>query len=472
MTSNEAPMTLTRRNFLGASACSAMSTAGLLNTILTLRHINAAAADGVPADDPYKAIVCVFLYGGNDSNNLLIPRESSAHAKYLASRTVLGIPLTGILPLNALNDNGLSLGIHDSMTGCRDLFAQGKLAVLSNVGTLIAPATLEDYRNQTAAIPPNLFSHSDQQMAWQTSASTGNAAYSQTGWGARMAEAIVAGQGKTSVSMLVSLSGTNFFQVGKTMLPFRPGPGGTPVFRLGQGSKTQDVTRYTAFRSVLNAEYANLMEDAFADLSNKSIIEADTINAALQGTSAFTMIPNSGLGEQLRTVAKMVQAQGPLGMKRQIFFVSTGGFDTHGPQIADHANLLGGVSAAMKGFQDALESINMGGSVTSFTASDFNRTFDSNGRGSDHGWGGHHMVMGGSVEGQKIYGSFPDPDILTSGNPLDTGRGRWVPTTSVDQYAATLAQWFGLSGTQIREVFPNILNFDADLGFMKSGATT
>ena len=468
MSQPEVPTILTRRNFLGTSACSAMSTAGLLSTILSLRHINAVAADTVPASDPYKAIVCIFLYGGNDSGNLLIPREASAHAKYLASRSVLGIPLSGILALNALNDNGLNLGLHGSMTGCRDLFAAGKLAVLSNVGTLIAPATMNDYRNQTAAIPENLFSHSDQQMAWQTSAGTTNAAYAQTGWGARMAEAIVGAQGHTSVSMLVSLAGTNFFQVGKTMLPVRPGPGGTPVFKLGQGSAAQDVTRYTAFRSVLNAEYANLMEDAFADLSNKSIIEADTINAALQGTSAFTMIPNNDFGNQLRTVAKLVQAQGPLGMSRQIFFVATGGFDTHGDQIVPQSILLNGVSTAMKGFQDALETINMGNSVTSFTASDFNRTFDSNGRGSDHGWGGHHMVMGGAVDGQKVYGSFPDPDILVAGNPLDTGRGRWIPTTSVDQYAATMAKWFGLSDSQVRDVFPNIVNFDPNLGFMKA----
>jgi uncharacterized protein (DUF1501 family) len=252
------------------------------------------------------------------------------------------------------------------------------------------------------------------------------------------------------------------------MFPFRPGPGGTPVFRLGQGTSTQDVTRYTAFRNILNAEYANLMEDAFADLSNKSIIEADTINTALAGTSAFPTIPNSGLGEQLRTVAKMIQAQGPLGITRQIFFVATGGFDTHGPQLADHANLLGGVSSAMKGFQDALETINMGNSVTTFTASDFNRTYDSNGRGSDHGWGSHHIVMGGAVDGQKVYGAFPDPDINLAGHPLNTGRGNWIPTTAVDQYAATMAKWFGLSDTQLRDVFPNLQNFDPDLGFMKA----
>lgn len=466
MNAPQTPTLLTRRNFLGTSACSAMSTAGLLNTLLTLRSINAFAQD--VSSDTYKAIVCVFLYGGNDSNNLALPRETSAHAKYLASRTVVGIPQAQILPLNSLNDKGMQIGLHPNMTGCQSLYNAGKLALVTNLGTLVAPATLQDYRNGSAAIPDNLFSHSDQQMAWQTSAYTMGAANSRTGWGARMCEAIMASQATTSISMLVSLSGTNFFQTGTTLLPFRPGPGGTPTFKLGQSSAAKDVTRYTTFRNLLSEEYANVMEDAFADLSNQSIVEADTINTAIKGTSAFTMIPNSGLGDQLRTVAKLVQASGPLGMKRQVFFCATGGFDTHGPQLAPHANLLGGLSDSLKGFQDALDSIGMGANVTTFTASDFNRTFDSNGQGTDHGWGGHHMVMGGSVNGQKLYGTFPDPDITTPGNPLDTGRGRWVPTTSVDQYAATMAKWFGLSDSQIRDVLPTITNFDANLGFMKA----
>ncbi len=445
-----------------------MSTAGLLNTILALRSLNAQTIEGLPADAPYKALVCVFHYGGNDSNNLLIPRQSTAHQTYLANRTVIGLPLTGILPLNSLNDNGMELGLHGSMAGCQELYNQGRLALLANVGTLIAPTTLADYRNGTAAVPDNLFSHSDQQIAWQTSAATMNAAYSQTGWGGRLAEAIMAGQERQSISMLISLSGTNFFQVGRTMLPFRPGPGGTPTFRLGQSSRSQDVTRYAAFRSVLDAEHANLMEDAFADLSNKSIVEADTINAALQGTGTFPMIPNNDLGNQLRTVAKFIQAAGPLGMRRQIFFVSNGGYDLHGDFIAPHAQLMGGVSSALKGFDDALGSISMSNAVTTFTASDFNRTYDSNGRGSDHGWGGHYMVMGGAVRGQRIYGAYPDPDILAGTNPLDTGRGRWVPTLAVDQYAATMAKWFGLSSSRMSEVFPNIGNFDADIGFMNA----
>ena len=243
MNSLDSPALLTRRNFLGASACSAMSTAGLLNTLLTLRTINAYAQD-VPGDS-YKAIVCVFLYGGNDSNNLALPRETTAHAKYMASRTVVGIPQAQILPLNSLNDAGMQIGLHPNMTGCQQLYNAGKLALVTNLGTLVAPATLQDYRNGSAAIPDNLFSHSDQQMAWQTSAYTMDAAHRRTGWGARMVEAIMASQGTTSISMLVSLNGTNFFQTGSTLLPFRPGPGGTPTFKLGQSSATKDVSRYT-----------------------------------------------------------------------------------------------------------------------------------------------------------------------------------------------------------------------------------
>lgn len=469
MSSRKSPSILTRRKFMGYSACSAMTTASLLNSILSLRQVNAAAGDSLAPDAPYKALVCIFLFGGNDSANMLLPRSASAHARYLASRGAVGLPLNAITPLDALNDPGLNLGIHGAMQGCKELFDQGNLAMLSNVGTLIAPATLQDYRNRSAAIPEHLFSHSDQQVAWQTSADTSNIAYNQTGWGGRMADCLSGAQENGAISMLVSLSGTNFFQVGNTLLPFRMGSNGAPAYKLGQGSSEREQSRYQAFRSILNANSANLMEDAFADLSNKSIRDSDTINSALSNSSSFDMIPDSGLGNQLRMVAKMVQSREALGMKRQIFFCATGGFDTHGPQVGAHAGLLGGLSASIKGFNDALGTIGAEDMVTSFTASDFGRTYDSNGRGSDHGWGGHHIISGGAVRGRNIYGAFPDPDITTGTNPLDTGRGRWLPTTSVEQYGATLAKWFGLSETQIREVFPNIGNFGAtDLGFMNT----
>ncbi len=246
----------------------------------------------------------------------------------------------------------------------------------------------------------------------------------------------------------------------------RLGSGGAPIYRLGQNRNVREESRYEVFRSLLARDYANLMEDAFADLSNRAIADSETINAALEGTDAFDMIPASGLGNQLKTVARMIQSRQSLGLKRQIFFCATGGFDTHGPQLDAHPGLLAGVNSALTGFWDALGSIGQQDAVTTFMASDFGRTFDSNGRGSDHGWGSHHVVMGGAVRGQRVYGQFPDLDLQSS-NPLDTGRGRWLPTTSVDQYGATLAKWFGVPDSELSTVFPNLGNFATRaLGFM------
>ncbi|MDP0491633.1 MAG: DUF1501 domain-containing protein [Verrucomicrobiota bacterium JB023] len=461
------PNLLTRRKFLGQTACSAMTTASLLNSLLTMRSVNAQSAGVAKEADDYKALVCIFLFGGNDSANMLVPSEAGAHAKYLESRAELGLARSELLPLGASNDPGLDLAVHGAMTGCERMFKEKNLAFLANVGTLLGPATLSDYRNGTAVIPDHLFSHSDQQVAWQTSALSDNLYYQQTGWGGRIADALMASQEEAKISMLVSLSGTNFFQVGKTLLPFRMGADGAPTYHLGKGESDREMTRYETFRSLLSAENANMMEEAFSDLSERSIRDADTINAAIENTGDFETIPGSNLGNQLRMVAKLVEARKELGMKRQVFFVATGGFDTHGEQLYTHSGLLSGVSSALTGFHDALDSIGASDMVTSFTASDFGRTYDSNGRGSDHGWGGHHLISGGAVDGGKIYGEFPDPDITTGSHLLDTGRGRWLPTTSVDQYGATMARWFGLSDSQIHDVFPNLKNFsNQDLQFM------
>ena len=267
--------------------------------------------------------------------------------------------------------------------------------------------------------------------------------------------------------MLISLGGTNFFQVADTIQPVRLPGGGLPAYKLGQDTSQAGVERYAAFRKILEKDYANLLENAFSDVSNRAIRDIDTVNAAIAETGDYSeTIPDNRLGNQLRVVAKLIEARESLGQRRQIFFCATGGFDTHGDQLAGHANLLGGLDSALAGFNGALGSLGMKDSVTTFTASDFGRTFDSNGRGSDHGWGSHHIVMGGAVRGNRIYGEYPDLD-LTDGNPLDTGRGRWLPTTSVDQYSATLAKWFGVSDTNLATIFPNLGNFSTtDLGFM------
>lgn len=439
----------------------------MLSTLANLRQLNAAVADDSAVDGGYKALVCLFLYGGNDAANMLVPTAAAPYADYAAGRGPLTIAQDAFLQLGASNDDGRALGLHPSMGGVADLFRSGNAAMIANVGTLVAPTTLEQYRNRTSEVPPNLFSHNDQQVLWQTSIPNDSSAFQPNGWGGRMADLLHSAHNDSSVSMLVSLAGTNFFQVADTLQPVRLPGGGLPAYRLGQDTSPEGVSRYAAFRRVLDRPYANLLDQAFADVSNRAIEDIDTVNAAIAETDDFGgVIPDTNLGNQLRIVAKLIQARAALGMRRQIFFCATGGFDTHGPQLDRHAGLLGGVSSALSGFQAAMGGLGVNDEVTAFTASDFGRTFDSNGRGSDHGWGSHHMVVGGAVNGRRVYGDYPDLD-LADGNPLDTGRGRWIPTTSVDQYGATLARWFGVSESNLATVFPNIGNFaTSDLGFM------
>ncbi|EDY84583.1 conserved hypothetical protein [Verrucomicrobiia bacterium DG1235] len=454
---------INRRRFLKLSACAAVGTTSLFDTLLNLRQLNAASAGVLGSNEDYKALVCIFLYGGNDSNNTLIPTNTADYSLYAAGREQLTLPKSELLALASLNTQGRPFGIHPSLTGCRDLFDSGDLAFVANVGTLFAPASLSDFRNKTSAIPSHLFSHSDQQVLWQTSVKEDPAAV-RTGWGGRAADLIHSIHNDQSTSMLVSIAGANFFQVGENLLPFHMDAAGARSYEILNGSDQYATTRAESFRQLLERDYAHKMEQTFADISLSSIKNADTFNAAIGDASSFDMLPNTGLGDQLRMVAKLIQSREALGQRRQIFFVATGGYDTHGPQLNQHAGLLSELDGAIKGFHGALDSINALDKVTSFTASDFGRTFDSNGRGSDHGWGGHHMVMGGAVNGQRIYGQFPN---ITPGSEHDTGRGRWLPTTSVDQYGATIARWFGLSESELPSVFPNIGNFaTSNLGFM------
>ncbi len=454
---------------LKLSACATVGTTSLLNTMINLRQVS-AAVDLASGEDDFKALVCVFMYGGNDASNMLVPRDSSQYDLYQQWRSVLSIPSASLLDLNATNDDGRDFAMHPSMPGIAQLFGEQKAAIIQNVGTLYAPATLSDYINGTSAIPPHLFSHNDQQVLWQTNIA-GDVAFEQTGWGGRMADMINSSYNQDNISMLISLDGANFFQTAQTILPFRIGSGGVSSFYLGDGtSGTSDESRNAVFRRLLERQHANLMEQTFADISKRAIRDSDTITDALDGTGAFPEIPETKLGEQLRTVARMIEARSALGMRRQVYFCATGGFDTHGPQLSEHSNLLSNVDGALSGFYRGLEAAGLSTGVTTFTASDFGRTFDSNGRGSDHGWGSHHIVLGDDVIGQKLYGAYPD--LALNNNPLDTGRGRWIPTTSVDQYGATMAKWFGVPEGQLNDVFPNLHRFnDRDLGFMNTSAT-
>lgn len=445
----------TRRTFIRQTACAALGTTGLINTIFDLRKLSAAT---ILASD-YKALVCLFLYGGNDANNVIVPHDASGYASYSTARGALAIPQASLLPLTL--SGGRDFGFHPNLPELQSLFNQGKLALVSNVGTLVAPITRAQYLSGGAAVPPQLFSHSDQSVQWQTSWPDQPA---KTGWAGRTADLLQSLNVGSTVSLTISIAGTNTFEVGNTVIPYQITPSGT-IGLTGISGSTNANIRFQAFKDLLAQPHNNLFEQAYADTVSRSIADNDFITTALNGVPPLaTVFPSSSLGQQLAMVAKMIGARSNLSMKRQIFFVSVQGYDTHGDQLASQANLLTELSQGMKAFYDATVEMGVAQDVTTFTASDFGRTYTTNGGGSDHGWGSHQFVMGGSVLGGDLYGAFP---TLAVNGPDDTGQGRWIPTTSVDEFSATMATWFGLANSDLATVFPNIGRFaHPNLGFL------
>ncbi len=453
-----------RRWFLRQSVCAAVGTTALANTLFDLRRI-AAAASGPSSllSGDYRALVCVFLYGGNDGNNTLVPANGSDYADYAAARGVLALPQTSLLPLAPLSGGGgRPWGLHPSLAGLDGLFGQQKLAIVGNVGPLVAPMTRSDYLNNTVASPPNLFSHSDQQVHWQTSIPD---QAPRTGWGGRTADMVHALNDSQAVSMSISLAGTNTYEVGNLVTQFQLSPTGTVgLTNYVEGPGADPVS--VGVHDLLGMSYGNLLDDAYRSTTREAIDVNALLGGALAGSPPPTNpYPASSLGDQLKMVARLIGAREALGQRRQIFFCSAGGFDTHSGQVTAQASLLGDIAGSLVAFQTSLANLGIEGSVTTFTASDFSRTWRDNGSGSDHAWGGHHFVVGGAVQGGRIYGTLP---TLVAGGPDDAGsQGRWIPTTSVDEYAATLARWFGVAESDLDAVFPNLHRFNnRSLGFL------
>jgi len=488
---------LTRRQFIRQAACAAVGTVALTSTVRDLRLMNAVVAQSSIND--YRALVCLFLAGGNDSNNLIIPTLQSEYDDYAAIRTpVLALPLTGgppntlVLPISPLNSDGHSYGLHPACPELQTLFGEGKLATVFNVGTLVYPMTRAEYQGGILKRPPQLFSHSDQVTQWQTSVPDRPPG---TGWGGRCGDLLASVQPDAAVSMAITLAGANTFETGNFVSSYSVSTSGaialTPTSQL-TGARLQALT------NILGAPYPNLQAKAYADVAAHSITTGALLNTAIAPTAAAnywtTTFPgtvvlptypattfNSSLGPQLRMIARLIEAgararsSGGFGMKRQIFFCSVGGYDLHAnqttvtagvpiPYRGSHANLLAEVSQSLYAFQRAMEQIGLSNNVTVFTASDFNRTFPCNGQGSDHGWGSHHLVLGGAVQGRRTYGIWP---TLTVNGPDDTSTGRWIPTTAIDQYFATLASWFGVDNSNLLTVFPNLDRFSGrNLGFV------
>jgi uncharacterized protein (DUF1501 family) len=452
---------LSRRKFIG-NACAAVGATGVLSALAQLRMIGAAAADASTSTD-YKALICLFLYGGNDSNNLLIPYDNSDYASYAAQRTALAIPQNTLLPISPKTNDGRAWALHPSMVELQGLFGAGNLAILANTGTLVQPVTLTQYNAGTVALPPQLFSHADQQVQWQSSIPDQPF---QTGWGGRLADLVNAINSNSKISMSISVAGENSFQVGNLVSQFAVNPSGAVVLSNTTGGTINPV-RYTAQQAILSQQDVNLFQAAFGGATTSAIGASSILNSILTDATALkTVFPTTSLGTQLQMIARLISAAPQLGLKRQIFFASLGGWDLHSGELPAHATLLQQLSQGLNAFNSATVELGVANQVTTFTASDFSRTFNTNGDGSDHGWGSHHLIMGGAVKGGDIYGTVP---TLVIGGPNDTGRGRWIPTTSVDQYSATLASWFGVSPTQLPVVLPNIGRFaTANVGFMGS----
>ncbi len=464
-------MIMKRRQFLRKGVYAALGGAGICTALGNLRLVEAATrAYGASAFTDYKALVCVFLNGGNDAMNTVIPYDDAAYQQYRQARATLAVSHADLLPLTTQAGGGASDGVRYAIqastdatdtvgaSGLQQLFNTGRAAIVGNVGTLIRPTTKTDYLANRVEVPPQLFSHNDQQAYWQVSSTRGG----DTGWAGRIADVLHAANPDAFVPMGTSLNYESILLRSQGGHQYVIGNEGARQFSYLEWDP--DVRKaYLALHA--DDLQASLFERSFAASFRRTRMTASSVDIALTETSPLaTPFPNENLATQLKMVARLIKVRAALGMKRQIFFVSLGGFDHHDGLLTQHPRLLSQLSQALKAFHDATVELGVAEQVTAFTASDFGRTLSSNGDGSDHGWGGHHFVIGGAVRGGRFYGRMPE---LRNGGPDDVEAGRMIPTTSVDQYAATLARWFGVSGTELDVVFPNLGNFATrDLGFM------
>lgn len=462
---------LDRRNFLRLSGgCATLSSASLLSTLVNLKMTNTAVAAGGDLTG-YKALVCVFFLGGYDSFNVLTPFEDSEYADYSSARTNLALAKDQLLQVSAAN--GRRFGIHDAMPEVQQLYQDKKLAFVANVGSLIEPTDAQNY-NQVRK-PLGLYSHSDLIQHWQTSVPQSRTQV--TGWAGRMADILTDSVNQhPSIAMNIALGSLNVFETGRNVVPYVvQNSGATQLFGYGDTGTGMNgmYTRYTD--SMLSATYGDLLEKSYAEIRRNSIDAALDFNSATSAVQLNTVFPSSRFGQDMAMIAKTIGARAALGQSRQIFFVGYGGWDHHDEVLNRQAAMLPDVSQGLKSFYDATVELGVDSDVTLFTASDFARTLSSNGNGSDHAWGGNHMVIGGSVSGGDVYGEYPLS--LALGNALDRGRGRLIPTTAVDEYAAELSCWFGVpnDGT-LEEVLPNIRNFYSSsasappVGFLLGGS--
>ncbi|MFZ0274753.1 MAG: DUF1501 domain-containing protein [Acidobacteriaceae bacterium] len=471
-----------RRQFLRTASLATMSGISASPFILGLNSL-AAMAQGTGATD-YRALVCVFLQGGNDGHGTVIATDSESFAAFTQARSGapgLAYPLANLLPIVPNTpQSGRTFALNPYLTGIQNLFNAGRAAIVANTGTLITPATKAQVQANSVPLPASLFSHFDQTAAWQAIASNGGSA-EHVGWGGAVADLIESmNMNSNSMFTCISTAGIALFLAGQTSFQLNVTPAGpipisglaNPLFGSQAGS--------SALSSILSAEETNLFAKEYEVVVNRSIQAQATLASAMLAAGptgvpnppqyldpVTNMLTDNPLAASLQTVARIIGGRASLGVNRQIFYVQLGSFDTHDGQAPTHARLLTQLGRAFEYFDGLMQSSGLGNQVTTFTASDFGRTLTSNSDGTDHGWGSHHFVVGGAVQGHDMYGQYP---VIGVDQANDVGAGRLIPTTAVDQYAGTLARWFGLSNSQIQQVFPNFANFGSSpyLGFLSS----
>ncbi len=449
-----------RREFLKRS--SAFSIAGAAAPwALNLAAISEAAAQS--ATD-YKALVCVFFYGGNDHGNTLVPYDQSTYDSYAALRSTLATvrsALDGTVltpPTGFELANGRQYALATQLSALKPVCDAGRLGVLLNIGPLIEPTTKAQYSARSVALPPRLFSHNDQQSTWQASTPEGSA----SGWGGRIGDLMASGNGQ-SVFTAVSVTGNAVYLSGRSAVQYQvTSNGSVPINGIGNTLYGSTAAAQPLRSLITSTPGSNLFEREHARVVQRSIDADVALRGALTGVTVSTPFPATGLGSQLSMVARMIAARNAVAAKRQVFFVGIGGFDAHDKLAVNHPALLTQIGGALAAFDAAMVELGTSQQVTTFTASDFGRTLSSNGDGSDHGWGSFHFASGGAVRGQRFFGQAPLPG---NNGPDDVGQGRMLPTMAVDQLAATLAKWMGVSSTDLTTVVPGIGNYSVkDLG--------
>jgi uncharacterized protein (DUF1501 family) len=439
--------------------------AGALAGSAALGQLGLLAANAATAND-YKALVCVFLYGGNDANNMIVPLDTAGYANYATTRSYLALPQAQLLPL-AVSAGAPLYGLHPALPGLQALWAAANMAIVANVGTLVQPLTKAQYLSTSTIKPESLFSHIDQQHQWQASISSTSS--SNSGWGGRLTDQLASLNSGSSVPPMISTGGNNLFVTGAASQALVIPTSGS--FGLnGYSSDATDTARLAALQQLLNVDLSDNLVQAAQAVMTGALASSAVLNPILTNTNATLTARFGGLtgnfAAQLLAVAKVIQARGTLGASRQVFLVTLGSFDTHTDQLNTQQTLFTELDAGLTAFHGAMSDIGSDSSVTSFTLSDFSRNFLPNtGGGTDHAWGSHPLVIGGAVKGGLIYGTMPT--LALSGPDDASDLGRWIPTIAVDQFAATLASWFGADPTALAAVLPNLSAFSpVNLGFI------